>query len=50
MISAVRGVAVEPGTSVEDLDADELGVFPVERDEHLDGGRSADLDGGAAGR
>ena len=41
---------MEAGAGVEDLDADEAVVFPVERDESLGAGRSAGLDGGAARR
>lgn len=43
-------VEVEPGAGVEDFDADEPAVFPAERDEPRDRGRSAGLDGGAARR
>jgi hypothetical protein len=43
-------VVVEAGTGVEDLDADEAAVFPVERDEPLGAGRCGGLDGGAARR
>jgi signal transduction histidine kinase len=39
---------VESGAGVEDLDADEAAVFPLEHDEPLGAGRSAGLDGGAA--
>jgi|SRR6185437_456450 len=45
----VEEVVVEAGTGVEDLDADEAAVFPVERDEPLGAGRRGGLDGGAAG-
>jgi hypothetical protein len=41
---------VEAGAGVEDLDADQPVVFPVERDEPFGAGRGAGLDGGAARR
>jgi hypothetical protein len=41
-------VAVEAGAGVEDLDADEAVVFPVEHDEAAGAGWCAGLGGGAA--
>ena len=46
----VEEVVVEAGAGVEDLDADEAVVFPVERDEPFGAGRCGGLDGGAARR
>jgi hypothetical protein len=44
----VEEVVVEAGAGVEDLDADQAAVFPVERDEPFGVGRGAGLGGGAA--
>src|SRR5437762_3244510 len=41
-------VVVEAGAGVEDFDADEVAVFPVQRDESLGAGRRGGLQGGAA--
>jgi hypothetical protein len=46
----VEKVIVKMAGRVEDLDADEAVVFPVECDEALGAGRRAGLDRGAAGR
>ena len=39
---------MEAAAGVEDLDADDAVVFPVECDELADSGRQAGLDGGVA--
>jgi hypothetical protein len=46
----VEEVLVQVAAGVEDLDAGEAAVLPLERDEGFDAGRGAGLDGGAAGR
>ena len=46
----VEQVGVEAGAGVEDFDADEAAVFPVQRDEPFDTGRCGGLGGGAARR
>ena len=47
---SLEKVIVKMTGGVEDLDADETVVFPVERDEPFDAGRGAGLGGGAARR
>ena len=44
----VEEVVAEAGAGVEDLDADEAAVFPVQRDEPARARRCGGLEGGAA--
>jgi len=44
----VEEVVTDAGAGVEDFDADEAAVFPVQRDEPAGAGWHAGLDGGAA--
>src|SRR5262249_58611720 len=46
----VEEVVVEAGAGVENFDADETAVFPVQRDEPAGAGRHGGLDGGAGRR
>jgi len=43
-------IVVEAGAGVEDLDADQAAVFPVQGDEPICAGRCGGLEGGAARR
>src|SRR5215469_7244576 len=49
-LGLVEEVLVEAGAGVEDLDADEAAVFPVQGDEPAGAGWCGGLQGGAAGR